>query len=365
MYKILTINLGGTSSKFSLYDDLVLVAEVNFQHTPEEMLCMPLSGDQLSFRKQLACKWLKEQGLEIKDLSAVVACGNEFPEVNSGDMYLVSGDFKELPYSCYTPDKPMLRGNDIAVPLGLELMGETGNPVYSVDPTLGGEMIPVDKTGGNTLDEHDPTRLFNPGTVARKHAQVIGKAYEDCRFVIVHMGFGVSVSAYEDGGPVDMNYALDGYGPMPHDRSGAVATKQMMHMFFEQGLSLDDVRKKSRYAGGIMSHLGATDMREVEDRAANGEGYAQLILDAFIYQVVREIGAYSAALKCDVDAILLTGGIANSKYIVAQIRDYVGRLASVSTYPGEMEGEAMAAGAYRVLSGQEEPRVCKVRESRL
>lgn len=360
MFKILTINLGGTSSKFSLYDDLELSAEVNFQHTPEEMAGMPLSQDQLAFRKRVVLEWLGEQGLGVNDISAVVARCNGFAEVNKGGTYLITGDFKKLLYSGYTPDKPMLHGNDIAVPLGLELMDGTGKPVYSVDPALSCELRPIAKISGiKGFDREARAHLLNPRAVARKHADAIGKAYADCRFVIVHMGSGVSVSAYENGDAVDMNDAADGYGPMSPDRAGTVATKHMMRMCFEQGLSLDEVRKKTRYAGGVMSHLGTTDMREVEKRAGNADEYAQLILDAFIYQVAKEIGAYAAALKCDVDAILLTGGIAHSKYIVAQIEEYVNKLAPVSVYPGEMEGEAMAAGAYRVLSGQEQPRIYK------
>jgi butyrate kinase len=57
-----------------------------------------------------------------------------------------------------------------------------------------------------------------------------------------------------------------------------------------------------------------------------------------------------------VDAILLTGGIPHDAYLVEKITDMVKFIAPVKVYAGEFEMEALAAGALRVLTGQEKPK---------
>jgi butyrate kinase len=109
--------------------------------------------------------------------------------------------------------------------------------------------------------------------------------------------------------------------------------------------------------GGLVDHLGTSEVREVLERIKNGDSYAKLIYDAMIYQIGKNIGAYATVLKGDVDAILLTGGIANDPYLIKKITDMVGYIAPVKVYAGEFEMEAMAAGALRVLTGQEQPKI--------
>ena len=78
------------------------------------------------------------------------------------------------------------------------------------------------------------------------------------------------------------------------------------------------------------------------------------MIRAFIYHVCRYIGAQFAALGCEADAIVLTGGIAYSKRVVEAVTACVSKLAPVMVYPGEEENTAMVAGVLRVLRGEEE-----------
>jgi butyrate kinase len=106
--------------------------------------------------------------------------------------------------------------------------------------------------------------------------------------------------------------------------------------------------------GGLVDHLGTADAREIRERADQGDAYAALVFDAMLYQVAKSIGAYAAVLRGEVDAIVLTGGIAQDAVAVERIAERVRFIAPVKVYPGELEMEALAAGAIRVLSGQEE-----------
>ena len=103
----------------------------------------------------------------------------------------------------------------------------------------------------------------------------------------------------------------------------------------------------------MVAHLGTKDIREVIRMIETGDKHAELILDAMIYQVAKEIGAEAAALSGDVDRIIITGGVAYSEYITSRLRAKVSFIAPVVICPGEEELEALAQGALRVLTGQE------------
>ena len=101
--------------------------------------------------------------------------------------------------------------------------------------------------------------------------------------------------------------------------------------------------------------LGTNDAMEVETRAANGEELAIKIQDALGYQVAKAIGEMAVVLNGYVDAILLTGGLAYSKYLTKFITSKVEFISEVHVYPGEDELEALALNALRVATGEIEP----------
>lgn len=103
-----------------------------------------------------------------------------------------------------------------------------------------------------------------------------------------------------------------------------------------------------------MSHLGTKDAREVEGRIKAGDDKAKLIYDAMALSVARWIGSLAVDVKGKVDAIILTGGIAYSKYFTSMITDHVSFLAPVVIYEGDDELSALSRGVLRVLRGEEE-----------
>lgn len=104
---------------------------------------------------------------------------------------------------------------------------------------------------------------------------------------------------------------------------------------------------------GIFSYLGTRDFREVEARAFEQDDKdARLIFDAFAYQLCKDAGAMSAVLGFEVDAFILTGGMAYSDRLCTAIEDRLRRLAPVLRLPGEEEMKALALGALRVLNGE-------------
>ena len=55
-----------------------------------------------------------------------------------------------------------------------------------------------------------------------------------------------------------------------------------------------------------------------------------------------------------IDAVILTGGLANSKKLTGMVIDYLHNLVKVVVIPGENEMEALAQGGLRILDGREQ-----------
>jgi butyrate kinase len=83
----------------------------------------------------------------------------------------------------------------------------------------------------------------------------------------------------------------------------------------------------------------------------------KLIADAYLYNIAKEIGAMAAVLKGKVNAILVTGGIAYGKGMMADLASYVVWIAPVKIYPGEDEMGALAHNGLSVMQGREVAKV--------
>lgn len=197
---------------------------------------------------------------------------------------------------------------------------------------------------------------LNQKEVARRHAAIAGKKYEEMNLVVVHMGGGVSVSAHKGGRIIDSTDIAQGDGPMTPTRPGALPATQLIKQCYSGEYTEKQMLERIIKTGGFVEHLGTSDVPEIEERAKNGDKRAQLILDAFAYQVSKFVGAQAAVHKGKVDAVLITGGIARANSIVDNIVESVSFIAPVTVYPGELELEALAAGALRVLRGEEAPK---------
>ncbi|MDH7525430.1 MAG: butyrate kinase, partial [Peptococcaceae bacterium] len=181
--------------------------------------------------------------------------------------------------------------------------------------------------------------------------------YQQFNFIVAHMGGGISVGAHKKGKIVDVNNCLDGDGPFSPERAGGLPAGSLIDLCYSGKYTREEMRKKIVGGGGLMAYLGTNDGREVSRRIKAGDEKARLIYEAMAYQVAKEIGAGAAVLKGDVDAILLTGGLAYDELFVGWIKERVGFIARVMVYPGEFEMAALAQGVLRVLKGKEEAKV--------
>jgi len=245
-------------------------------------------------------------------------------------------------------------GGVLAHEIGMEI----GKPSYIVDPVVVDELDDVARISG--MPEIERKSIFhalNQKAVARRYAKERVINYEDLNLIVVHLGGGISVGAHRKGRVVDVNNALDGEGPFSPERSGGLPVGDLIKMCFSGKYNKEQIIKKVKGKGGFVSYLGTNDFREVVKKVEEKDEYAKLIYDAFIYQIAKEIGKCAAALRGNVDAIILTGGIAYNKELTEDLSERVSFIAKTVVYPGEDELLALAQGGFRVLSGEEEAKI--------
>jgi butyrate kinase len=104
--------------------------------------------------------------------------------------------------------------------------------------------------------------------------------------------------------------------------------------------------------GGLYAYVGYKDAQMLEKRAREGDAESILLQKAMAYQISKEIGSIATVLSGEVDAILITGGIAHNPDLTGEIKERVGFIAPVLIYPGEDEMRALAQNGSLLLSGR-------------
>lgn len=346
-YKILAINPGSTSTKIAVYDDDVPTLSLSIAHSAEELKPFARVADQFHWRKDLIEKALADNGIDIRELSAVIGRGGIISPIESGVYEVNDALVHDL------QNARMQHASNLGGLLARDIADEIGVKSYIADPVVVDEMMPYARISGMPeLPRESVFHALNQKAVARLFAKETEKRYEDLNLVVCHMGGGCTVSAHRRGRVIDTTNALDGCGPISPERSGSLPPGPLIRLCFSGKYTEEELIKKVHGQGGLMAHLGTTSVPEVLDRILAHDLHAMLILRAMCYSIAKEIGAMAVALKGNVDAILITGGIAHSKRVTDFIADHVDYIAPIYVYPGENELRALAANALAVLRGE-------------
>lgn len=349
-YKLLIINPGSTSTKIGVYEDEKEVFVETLRHSSDEIAKYSSIFEQKEFRKEVIMNVLKENNFDVNTLDAVVGRGGMLKPM-AGGTYEVNdeliNDLKDGVQGQHASNLGGILANEIAK--------EVGGRAFIVDPVVVDELENVARISGvPELPRKSKFHALNQKAVAKRYGKESGIGYNNLNLIVVHMGGGVSVGAHRLGQVIDVNNALDGDGPFSPERAGAVPVGDLIKMCFSGKYTEAEVYSKIVGKGGYVAYLNTNDARDVLKAKEEGNEYAQLIYDAFIYQICKSIGEMATVLKGEVDGIILTGGIAYSPIVVNDIKERVEWISDIKVYPGEDELLALAQGAIRVLSGEEE-----------
>jgi butyrate kinase len=349
---ILTINPGSTSTKVALFKDNQNVHQKNLSHSAEDLEKLGRVADQYEYRMGIILDWMKETGIGLDSLAAVVGRGGLLAPIPGGTYKVSQKMIEDL--------KTAVRGehaSNLGAMLAKGIADNAGVQSFIVDPVSVDEFEDIARISGlPELPRRTLGHALNIKAVAYRVAKEEGKPLKQLGMIIAHLGGGISITPLKDGRMIDVNGAND-QGPFSPERAGGVPTGTIVKIAFSGKFTHKELKRKLIGKAGLVGYLGTNDAREVERMIEQGDQKAQLVLRAMAYQIAKEIGAMATVLKGKVDYIVLTGGLAHSKRLVSGITDMVSFIAPVKVHPGEDEMRALAEGAYRVLSGEEKAKI--------
>ncbi|MGI9952760.1 butyrate kinase [Moorellaceae bacterium AZ2] len=347
-YKILVLNPGSTSTKIALFEDEREVFRKEIEHPSQELSRFPRVLDQLEFRREAILETLKENHVEVKELSAIAARGGPLPPV-SGGAYVVNEKMLEVLRSDKIPE----HASSLAALIAYDIASPLGIPAMIYDAVSTDEMEEIARLSGMPeIERPSLSHALNSRAVARMVAEKLGKRYGEVNVIVAHLGGGITVTIHSKGRIIDV--VSDDEGPFSPERAGRVPCRILIDLCYSGQYDHQTMRKKLRGQGGLVAYLGTSNAIEIEERISNGDQYAELVYKAMAYQIAKSIGELATVTCGKVDGIALTGGLAHSQLLAKWITERVSFIAPVEVYPGGFEMEALALGCLRVLRGEEE-----------
>jgi butyrate kinase len=345
---LLIVNVGSTSTKVALYRGAQPVVQDTIAYRAGDLSGDASLSDQLPRRREDLHRFVEKNRIPLTDIALFISRG---------------GLGKPGPAGAYAIDKAMcedlLSGkygrhpSALGPAIMLDLAGQYGRPAVIIDPPSTDEFDPLARISGlPEIERRSAFHALNQKAAARRAARAIGRAYEDLRLVVAHLGGGITIGAHRRGRVVDCTHGLT-EGPLTPERAGALPTQDLVDLTLSQTLDRKQLQRRLVGGGGLAAYLGTTDAKQVETLIQQGDEKARLIYQAMAYQIAKEIGAMRVALEGPADGIVLTGGLAHSQMLTGWVLRWVEDLAPVFIFPGEDEMAALAEGGLRVLSGEE------------
>ncbi len=352
--RVLAIDPGTTSTKFGIYTRTGEELARTIRHGDEELERFrgrPML-ERLQYRAgkievALAEAGYDPQGKGAEPWAAVAGRGGLLPPISCGTYLVDDAMIAELrqarlgEHAC-----------NLGAPLALNFARAAGVHAYIVDPPTVDEWQPCARFTGSPLAPRVCIgHALNTKAVARRYSREHSGAYADLRLIVIHMGSGMTVSAHRQGKTIDSNTIEE--GPFGPDRTGSLPVRSLARLCFSGRMTPAELDRHLFGDGGLFAYLGTRDLVEVERRIEAGDREAAAVLEAMVYQIAKETGAMAAVLQGQVDAVLVTGGMAHSERVLQLLRPQIAWIAPLTVYPGEDELRALAEGVFRVLDGEE------------
>lgn len=353
IYKVFTINPGSTSTKIAAFEGDKKVFSVNVEHDAAILGEFLEISDQLTYRKDTILQEVESAGLDLSEMDAFSGRGGGLNSLEGGT-YKVNDKLLEHAKSCLTAKHPATLGSQLAHFFAQKYAVQT----FVVNPPDVDEFDEISRiTGLKGVYRESRIHALNQKEIGIRYAEMNNQQYENLNLIIAHIGGGISVTAHKKGRMVDSNDIIHGDGPMAPTRCGTLPVSDVIKLCYSGEYSKSEMLQKTTKTGGLLDHLGTADVKQILVDIEDGNQYSKLVLDGMLYQISKAIGSCAVTLEGQVDGIILTGGISHSTYVVDEISKRIEFIATVVVMPGEFEMEALAAGAIRVMNGNEKAKI--------
>lgn len=345
-HSVFIINPGSTSTKVAIAEDECLVKCETFRHSAEQLQQFSHVWGQFAFRLDTCSQWIAEH---VQTCSAVVATGGLLRPLQGG-VYRVNQKMLDDARANFQGE----HASNLGCALAFEIAKHYNVPAFIVDPVSVDEFEPLAYYSGHArIKRRSLSHSLNIHAAARRAAADLNLPLSESSFVVGHLGGGISIAPVRGGKIIDVNDASSD-GPFSPERTGGLPLQQFISLFYSEKFSEQEFRQLVMGKGGLISYLGTNSVVEAEQRARFGDATAIEALQAMAYQIAKEIGAMATVLNGNINAIVLTGGIATSEMLTSWIEERVKFIAPLIIYPGEDEMQSLALGALRVLRGEEQ-----------
>ncbi len=362
-HRVLVVNPGSTSTKIAVFENDRCV------YSREREYAAPPAANAAERRAQaqgLFQRVLEElRHADCGSIDAIAARGGFLPrlhgKIQSG-AYVIAENIEgnividEALVAALLESPEREHASNLGIPVAAALARELKAPAYTVDPVVVDEFAPeAEISGYKGIVRQSISHALSVRATARRAAQTIGRPIEDITLVVAHLGGGITVAAMRNGRMTDSSIALLGGGPFTPRRTGQLPTGPLIDLCYSGRFTKEELVRELTRQGGLQSYLGEHRLPEIEQRIRDGDDHARLIMNAMIYQISKEIGAMFAAVECEADAIVLTGGMARSDYVRSELRRRLNRLAPVLVFEESIEMEALASEVIRILNREATP----------
>lgn len=343
---ILAINPRVLYTQIVVYNGNTMAFLKKISHDSESLNKFEHISDQAKYRTDVIMDELVKNEININDLLVVISRGGLIKPVKSGIYEVNDKLIKDLTSTEFGEDVSDL-GGLIALGIAEKLENATA---YIADPVVVDEFDDIARVSGlKGIERKSIFHALHQINVARHHAKAINKDFKELNLIVAHLSSGITIGAHHHGRVIDATQGYDGDGPFSPVRTGSIPVGELVKMCFSGKYTKDDIWKMLTAEGGLYSYLGTFSAYEVDKKIANGDEEAKFYFDAMAYQVSKSIAAMFAVLKCEVDAILISGPLAQSGYFINQINERIGKLAQVHIYPGSDELESLALYGLHII----------------
>ena len=282
-------------------------------------------------------------------MDAIAARGGPLKPL-SGGVYRIN----EKMLSAYISCEYANHASNLAALIADKLSHQFNVPAFIVDPVTTDEFIDVARISGVPgIERKSRSHALNIKYCARKAAIDLGINFIDSKFIVAHLGSGFSIAAVNGGKIIDVNDALLGMGPFSIQRAGSLPISGILDKIFSGGKTREEAERLFSQESGLKAYLGTDQFQEIEQRITGGDKKVKLIVEAMIYQIVKEIGGLFASFSGMTNGLIITGGLANSNLLIKRLKEYLNFIHPLIVYPGSFELEALSSGVLKVLNNKE------------
>ena len=326
--KILSVNAGSSSLKFTLYEmpeeELLISGYIEKIGLKDSFWTTKINGKKIKGEKPLknhkeAVQVLIDELLNnkvVESLDEIKGIGHRV--LHGGEKYSdsviitdeVIEDVKEL-----TKLGPLHHPGNLA---GIEAMKKVlpEVPMVAVYDTAFHQTMPkvnymypvpiewYTEYGVRKYGFHGTSHKY----ITLKMKEKLGK--DDVNLIICHIGSGASISAIKEGKCFDTTMGITPLdGLMMGTRSGAIDPSILEYVSKESGRSLAELTNDLNKKSGLLGISGFSDCRDVEAARENGDENAALALDMYYDRIAKYIAEYYIKLDGKVDSIVFTAGV--------------------------------------------------------